>query len=68
MQKRWGAGCIRQESVTGRGGGGEVSRFLGLSESTVGEWVTITSEMRFRGFKCLLDIVLGSSNCSGSSG
>ena len=39
----------------------------GLSGSTVGKWVTITSEMRFYGFRCLLSMVFRCSNWSGSS-
>lgn len=47
MQKRWCAGRIRQESMTGRVDRGDLEGFWGLSDSTVRKWVTITSEMRF---------------------
>lgn len=58
MQKRLCAVRIRQESV--RGG------LLGLSDSTVGECVTITTEMSIYDFRCVLNMTFGRGNCSWS--
>lgn len=66
MQKRWCAGRIRQESVTRRRRGEIQTISWGLSDFTVGEWVTITTEMRFCSFRCLLNMALGQSHCWGS--
>lgn len=49
-------------------GGWDSGGFCGLSDSTVGKWVTVTTEMRCRDFSYLLNMAFGQGNCSGSSG
>ena len=61
-------GGLRGAGAAGRGGAAIQRGFSGLSDSTVGKWVTITNEMRFRGSRCLPNTVFGQSNCPGSSG
>lgn len=69
MQKKcWEDYASRCDGWRGAGSGGDLEGFSGLSDSTSGEWDTITNEMRFCGSRCLPNTVLGQSNCSGSSG